>query len=190
MPTRTLFRVPPVPVVLAALVFLVVLLGRGASVMEDIPPFLPHDANYLHVELTGYGLTSGVYQINDGFTLRDVIKLTVAAADKISSTVEGNFEPVNNGASYTIVKKDQKIKIVQRGWMSASKRIALGIPLHPDQMSRADWVALPGIGEKLAERIDIDRQKNGEFGSLDGVKRVKGIGQQRIENWRFFFRSI
>ncbi len=187
MPNRTLFQVPPAPVVLAAFVFLAILLGRGASVMEDIPSFLSQDANYLHVELTGHGLTPGVYQINDGFSLRDVIKLTVAVSDKLSSTVEDYFEPVNNGASYVIAKKDQKIKIVRRGWMSAGKRIALGIPLHPDRMSKADWVALPGIGDKLAESIYIDRQKNGDFGSLDALKRVKGIGRGRIENWRPFF---
>ncbi len=189
MPNRALFRVPPVPVVLAAFVFLAVLLGRGASVLEDIPSFLSQDANYVHVELAGYGLTPGVYQINDGFSLRDVMKLTIAVSDKISSTVEGYFEPVNDGASYAIAKKDQKIEIVRRGWMSASKRIALGIPLHPDRMSRVDWVALPGIGDKLAERIHLDRQKNGEFGSLDALKRVKGIGQGRIESWRIFFRT-
>jgi competence protein ComEA len=180
---------PPVPVVLAAFVFLTVLLGRGASVMEDIPSFLSQDAKYVHVELTGCGLTPGVYQINDGFSLRDVIKLTIAAPDKISSSVEVYFEPVNDGAIYTIAKKDQKIKIVRRGWMSASKRIALNIPLHPDRMSRTDWVALPGIGDKLAERIHIDRQKNGDFGSLDALKRVKGIGQGRIDSWRIFFKT-
>lgn len=189
MPNRGLLQLPPAPVVLAAFAFLAVLLGRGASVMEDIPSFLHQEANYVHVELTGHGLTPGVYQINDGFAMRDVIKLTPAVSDKIPSTVEDYFEPVNNGARYAIVKKDQKIKIVQRGWMSASKRIALGISLHPDRMSRADWVALPGIGEKLAERIYIDRQKNGDFGFLDALKRVKGIGQRRIENWKIFFRG-
>jgi competence protein ComEA len=47
-------------------------------------------------------------------------------------------------------------------------------------MSRSDWVALPGIGKKLAENIHIDRQKNGDFGSLDALKRVKGVGPGRI----------
>ena len=187
MPSRGLFRVPPVPVMLAAFVFLAVLLGRGASVMEVIPSFLSQDANYVHVELRGHGLASGVYQINDGFSLQNVMKLTTDVPDKISSPAEGYSEPLIDGASYAIAKKDQKIEIVRRGWMSANKRIALGIPLHPDRMSRADWVALPGIGDKLAERIHLDRQKNGEFGSLDALSRVPGIGKKRLDHWKMFF---
>jgi competence protein ComEA len=50
-----------------------------------------------------------------------------------------------------------------------------------------DWQALPGIGPKLAERIEVDRQKNGEFASLEDLKRVSGIGKKRIEAWRIFF---
>lgn len=71
--------------------------------------------------------------------------------------------------------------------MPASQRIVLGIPLHPDSMVGDDWQALPGIGPKLAERIEADRQKNGEFASLEDLKRVSGIGKKRIEAWRIFF---
>jgi len=36
--------------------------------------------------------------------------------------------------------------------------------------------ALPGIGPALATRIVQDRERNGPFGSLDGLQRVKGVG--------------
>ncbi|MCP3177174.1 helix-hairpin-helix domain-containing protein [Desulfuromonas sp. KJ2020] len=54
-------------------------------------------------------------------------------------------------------------------------------------MSLADWTVLPGVGPKLAERIEKDRQKNGDFGSLEALQRVKGIGPKRINSWKFFF---
>ena len=187
MEIRGFFHVPPAPVVLAAAAFLAVLFARGPSVTEE-PPFILHpEAEYLHVQLSVPGFLSAVYQLNDGLTLLDVIKLTALGSGDLSSPAEGFFAPALNGAHYVVNKKEQKIEIVQHGWMSASKRMALGIPLHPDQMSRSDWVALPGIGPKLAERINVDRQINGDFNSLSALKRVKGIGPKSIENWRILF---
>lgn len=187
MPIRGFFQVPPAPVVLAASAFLAVLLARGPSVTEEPPFILPPEAEYLHVQLSVPGFLSAVHQLNDGLTLLDVIKLTALGSGDLSSPAEGYFAPAINGAHYVVRKKDQKIEIVQRGWMSASKRIAMGIALHPDRMSSSDWVALPGIGPKLADRINSDRQKNGDFGSLIAMRRVKGIGPKSIENWKIFF---
>nr|WP_283775430.1 helix-hairpin-helix domain-containing protein [Desulfuromonas sp. CSMB_57] len=54
-------------------------------------------------------------------------------------------------------------------------------------MTLRDWEALPGIGPKLAERIEEDRQKNGDFGVWSEVQRVKGIGPRRIEALEKYF---
>ena len=185
--SRTFFQVPPVPVVLAASVYLAVLLLWSHPENEDIPLFLPSEPNYLFCELSGPDLSPGVYQLNDGLSISNVIKLTTLAPGNLLSLTERPLESLLNGARYGIFKKDQKIEIVQQGWMSAGKRIALGIALHPDQMSWSDWVVLPGIGQKLAERIHTDRQKNGDFGSLEALKRVNGVGPGRVENWKSFF---
>jgi len=187
MEIRGFPHVPPAPVVLAAAAFLAVLLARGPSVTGELPFILHPEAEYLHVQLSGPGFSTAVYQLNDGLSLFDVIKLTALGSGDLSSPAEGSFAPALNGAHYVVNKKDQKIEIVQHGWMSASKRMALGIPLHPDRMSRSDWVALPGIGPKLAERINVDRQINGDFSTLGALKRVKGIGSKSIENWRLLF---
>lgn len=76
---------------------------------------------------------------------------------------------------------------IKRGFMSAGQRMTLGVRLHPDRMSLRDWQALPGIGPKLAERIEEDRQKNGDFGVWSEVRRVKGIGPRRIEALEKYF---
>ena len=188
MPIRNFLQTPPAVVVLAASVFLAVLLLRETSVKEDLPFFWSPEENYLHVHLSGPDFSSGVYQLNDGSSILDVINLTGIAAADLMTPVEGTVAPVINGAQYVVSKKEQKFEIVQRGWISAGQRMALGIPLHPDRMSGSDWLALPGIGNKLAERIRIDRQKNGDFGSLDALQRVKGIGPGKIARWRIFFQ--
>ncbi len=74
--------------------------------------------------------------------------------------------------------------------MPASHRVSMGIPLHPDRMSLDDWQFLPGIGEALASRIELNRQKYGDFVSLEGLARVQGIGLKSIEKWQVFFSDM
>ena len=190
MPISSFLQVPPAPIVLAAFFYLAVLLRWSPAEIESSPSFFVSTPNYVKIELSGSGLTAGVYQFNDGLTALDVIKLKALSSGNIPLPEMSDVQPVFDGARYAIVKKDQKIEIVQRGWMSAGKRIALGIALHPDRMNRSDWFVLPGIGMKLAERIHRDRQKNGDFGSLEALKRVNGIGPGRIESWKMFFSGV
>lgn len=157
---------------------------------EDLPVFFPPERGFVQVELSGGGLTPGVYQFYDGLAPRDVIILTDVLSSENSPVDPAWSQLLRDGESLRIIKKDQKIAKLQRHWMSASHRIALGIPLHPDHMSREDWLALPGVGAALADRIAFDRQKNGEFGRLESLARVKGIGKKRLEHWQIFFKTL
>ncbi len=158
--------------------------------MEDLPVFLPLEQSVIHVELSGEDVVSGVYQIYDGLTPQDVINLTGSSLAENLSTNPVWLQPLHGGENFRITRKDQKTTIFQRGWMTASHRMTLAIPLHPDRMSKMDWKALPGIGDALAERIENDRQKNGDFSCLEALVRVKGIGKKRVNSWREFFDEV
>jgi len=73
------------------------------------------------------------------------------------------------------------------GWLPASQRMALQIPLHPDRMEQSDWQALPGLGPSLGKAIEQNRQENGDFGSVRTLLRVKGIGQKRLADFSVYF---
>jgi len=49
----------------------------------------------------------------------------------------------------------------------------------PDQLAR-----LPGVGPSLAARIVERRQSGGAFGSIEDLRRVKGIGPAKLERLR------
>jgi competence protein ComEA len=178
---------PPVLAVLTMFSFLFVLLGRESFVSKDFPAFLSLNNKLLHVELVGTDAPSGVYQINDGLTLEGVIKLTNMKLLNDLTIERAWTKPLQNGERIEIISKDQKVRHLQRGWMPASHRVSMGIPLHPDRMSSEDWKFLSGVGEAMAGKIENNRQQNGDFASLEGLLRVKGIGKKSIDKWRMFF---
>ena len=96
-------------------------------------------------------------------------------------------QPLVTGSALDLVVEDAQIRDIMVSWMPAGQRLAMGIGLHPDRMERADWEVLPGIGATMAQRIDLNRQENGEFDSLSGVLRVPGVGKRRMEAWQPFF---
>lgn len=57
-------------------------------------------------------------------------------------------------------------------------------PSKPVDINSADvqeLIELPGIGEKLAERILEYRAANGSFSNVDELLNVSGIGQQKLD---------
>jgi competence ComEA-like helix-hairpin-helix protein len=65
-----------------------------------------------------------------------------------------------------------------------------GRPLGPDERidiehaSATELVRLPGIGPALANRIVADRQSHGAFGTIAGLRRVRGVGPSLVDRLR------
>jgi len=164
--------------------------SRALFPADESPVFLSAATDKVIVELDDGFPEPGIHQFIDGATRFDVIKLTNLG---ISSAIDGSDEtgiPLQSGEHLAIYEKTTISKEVRVSWMTAAKRVALGIPLHPDRMNQADWMVLPGIGVSLAEIIEKNRQKYGDFGSFENLKRVPGIGKKRLSSWnQYFFRT-
>jgi len=164
------------------------LLGRGVLPSQDPPVLAVSAPDGIRIVL-GEGFPSpGVHQYSDGSTLSDVINLTGLAGDVAAPRLVAVDEAeLVDGMALAIIVTQDGSREIRAEWMPARQRLALGIPLHPDRMSRDDWVALPGIGEKLARQIELDRQKYGDFGRFEALDRVKGIGPAKLKALREFF---
>lgn len=54
-------------------------------------------------------------------------------------------------------------------------------PVSINEADKEAFMALPGIGEVLAERILNYRRENGNFSSPEELLNVEGIGKRRLE---------
>lgn len=63
----------------------------------------------------------------------------------------------------------------------AEETVIITFPISINQADKAEFMALPGIGEVLAQRIVDYRDKNGSFSSPEELLNVEGIGERRLE---------
>jgi competence protein ComEA len=60
-------------------------------------------------------------------------------------------------------------------------------------INKADWpelANLPGVGQKLAERIVQSREQDGPFSDVDDLRRVRGIGARTLESLRPYLQPM
>jgi competence protein ComEA len=60
-------------------------------------------------------------------------------------------------------------------------------------VNRADWpelIQLPGVGQVLAERLIVERERGGAFHSVEDLERVRGIGPRTLERLRPYLLPI
>ena len=61
-------------------------------------------------------------------------------------------------------------------------------PIDLNEARRADLRTIPGVGEKLADRIVEHREANGPFTSLDELRQVSGVGPATLTRLRAHLR--
>ena len=61
-------------------------------------------------------------------------------------------------------------------------------PIDLNRAERADLRNIPGVGDKLAERIVAHREANGPFASLDDLRNVSGVGPATLTRLRSHLR--
>jgi competence protein ComEA len=61
---------------------------------------------------------------------------------------------------------------------------AVRFPLDLNQARLEELMELPGIGEKLAKRVVEYRKTHGGFRSVEDLRKVRGIGEKRMERLR------
>ncbi len=72
------------------------------------------------------------------------------------------------------------------GAMDGRESILFGIPIDINLADAEDLTALPGIGRELARRIVERRTGMGPFCSIEDLKRVKGIGEKKLQRIKGF----
>ena len=60
--------------------------------------------------------------------------------------------------------------------------VPITFPININTAGKEAFMALPGIGEVLADRILAYREENGSFSTVNSLMSVEGIGEKRLQD--------
>ena len=126
------------------------------------------------VYITGEVKNPGVYEVLSGSRVNDVLEAAGGA------TEEANLKVVNLAAK---VKDEEKIIVPNMSEeideARAEEESKSGL-ININTATKEELKTLPGIGDGIAGNIITYRENNGDFGSIEDIKKVPLIGAGRF----------
>ena len=122
----------------------------------------PEEKKKISVEIKGEVEKQGVYEMDLGSTLEDLLKSAKPYPDADLSSF--SLQKRLHHLELVVVKKKEEKKLVSIN--------SAGIE---------ELTTLPGIGKTTAQKIIDYRQEKGSFLSLEELMNVKGIGKSKYE---------
>lgn len=126
----------------------------------------------------------GVYSLSSGSILNDLVKAAGGFTDKAAADsklnlakklkdedyifVEGKLENLPNGENSEAIPTNNK----------ETKKVNI------NTASAAELDTLPGIGPTTAQKIVDYREKNGQYTSIEDLKKIGGIGDKTLDKFR------
>lgn len=177
------------------------IIGILMCVIVGLIVFINRD-NSISVEIKGEVKNPGVYSLDYGSTVKDLIDISGGVLDGVDTYTINLSKELIDGDVVVMVKNDivyddlnlkydkviSNLKnnndidlyITNEIWESEKVSINYG--------SLKELMTLSGIGESKAKAIIEYRDKNGLFGCIDDIKNVKGIGNGLFEKIRDYIR--
>jgi competence protein ComEA len=132
------------------------------------------------VHISGAVVREGVYKLNRGDRLIDLIRLSGAASNADLDSVN-LAEVLTDGQKVFIPQKT--LRIAADNVMSTAKGSNNGSKIvNINTADEKGMDSLPGIGPVMAKRIVDYRRENGRFSNIEELKEVPGISEKKFDN--------
>ncbi|GAA0069898.1 hypothetical protein UT300003_14210 [Clostridium sardiniense] len=146
--------------------------------------------NKIAVDIKGEVRNQGVYYLDEGSIVEDLIKEAGGLTEKASLDLVNRAEKLTNNKCVVIPSKEESAEIKETKNDSKEKSIPTvsgngslnssndsnGI-ININTADESDLVKINGIGPSKAKAIISYREENGNFKSIEDIKNVSGIGE-------------
>lgn len=146
---------------------------------KSVDSLSDNDNSKIFVHITGEVLRSGVYEMDPGSRVIDLVE------EAGGFTVDANQEAVNlaeklrDGSKVYIPNKDEKVNIGNVSSGSSENEVIVDL----NTGSKEDLMKLPSVGEKTADSIIKYREEN-EFKDFNDLLKVPGIGKKKLDSFK------
>ncbi|MFH1710471.1 MAG: helix-hairpin-helix domain-containing protein [bacterium] len=131
------------------------------------------------VHVSGAVMNEGVYKLNKGDRLIDLIKLSGAASNADLDSVN-LAEVLTDGQKVLIPKKAAAVASNERTSAAGGPKQASKI-VNINSADEKELDNLPGVGPAMAKKIFDHRSEKGRFSNIEELKEVPGISEKKFE---------
>ena len=132
------------------------------------------------VDIKGEINEPGVYELNLGARVNDVIKLAAGFTDKADETAINLAQKVQDEMIIIVPSEDDEFIGInhQQSGSNQSEKVRI------NYATQEEIETLPGIGPSKAQAIIQYREENGLFQAIEDLLDISGIGEKTLENMR------
>ncbi len=147
----------------------------------------PFNPNFI-TDFKGYKLGMNVEEINRLLAFRKQNKFVNSAADfqgvtKISDSLLKTISPYFKFPDWVTNKKSNYKPFDKKDFSKSEKLVVMDI----NEASKEDLMKIYGIGDKISDRILLEKQKYGAFVSMEQMDAIWGLSPEVIEKLKVAF---
>jgi competence protein ComEA len=139
------------------------------------------------VEVLGEVRRPGIYSFKNPPSVKEAIEKASGLKEAALYDDNSFSEILESGTQINVTRESSEEIKVKLGRMEANKLLVFSVPLDLNRVSIEDLCLIPGIGESLAKEIVTYRKRQKGFRSVEELKNVKGIGEEKWKTFKTFF---
>jgi len=135
--------------------------------------------NRIFVDIGGEVLYPGLYELDEGSRIYDVITLAGGVTEEASLDDVNLAYILSDGIKVTIPKRDKNAKNTKKPVIYTGASNIGESYVNINTATIEELCKLDGIGESIAQKIINYRESKGKFKAKEELKNVPGIGESK-----------
>ena len=153
---------------------------------EEMPVTEASEEILLGVYVCGAVISPGVYYLEDGSRLIDVVNAAGGFSEDADETFVNLAAPVQDGIKLQIPTIQETSALLSSAEISSfggdiQQPKDGGGRININNATKEELKTLPGIGDGIAGKIIDYRTKNGTFSSVEDIMKISGIKEKLFE---------
>jgi competence protein ComEA len=142
----------------------------------------------IKVQIKGEIKAPGVYTLSSGERVEDLIrKAGGLTSEADTDRIVSQAKKLRDEECIVIPKKieeDSSAAVITNGEVKSNASSNTDGKVNVNTATKEELMKVPGIGEVIADNIIRYRENNGDFMSLDDLKKVDRIGEKTLEKMK------
>ncbi len=136
--------------------------------------------NQIKIHVVGAVVNEGVYELDEGKRVEDVIVLAGGLSEDGNRALLNFARVLKDGEKITVLRKISSVENNESDPVSITENPNYTLVEKINYMTAENFEKVPGIGEVISAEIIKVRTSKGQFGDVNELEEVTGIGSAKL----------